>query len=50
MFILEEHDLDGFIKEEVKDLEGEEENSKHKKDIIKVKRIIANSCIFKEYS
>ena len=49
MLILEEHDLDGFIKEEVKDLEGEEANSKHKKDIIKVKRIIANSYIFKEY-
>ena len=42
MLILEEHDLDGFIKEEVKDLEGEEANSKHKKDIIKVKRIISN--------
>ena len=43
MLILEEHDLDGFIKEEVKELEGEEEKEKHKKDMIKVKRSIANS-------
>ena len=43
MLILEEHDLDGFIKEEVKKLEGEETKAKHKKDMIKVKRIIANS-------
>ena len=34
MLILEEHDLDGFIKEEVKE---------HKNTMIKVKRIIANS-------
>ena len=39
MLILEEHDLDGFIKEEVKELEGEEAKAKHKKDMIKVKRI-----------
>ena len=42
MLILEEHDLDGFIKEEVKEPEGEKEKAKHKKDMIKVKRIIAN--------
>ena len=41
MFILEEHDLDGFIKEDVKEREGEETKEKHKNDMIKVKRIIA---------
>ena len=43
MLILEEHDLDGFIKEEVKEPKGEEAKAKLKKDMIKVKRIIANS-------
>ena len=43
MLILKEHDLDGFIKEDVKEPEWEEAKAKHKKDMIKVKRIIANS-------
>ena len=43
MLILEEHDLDGFIKEEVKEPDKQEAKEKHKKDMIKVKRIIANS-------
>ena len=43
MLILEEHDLDGFIKEDAKEPEGEEEKAKHKKDMIKVKMIIARS-------
>ena len=43
ILILEENDLDGYIKEEAKDPEGEEEKTKQKKDMIKVKRIIANS-------
>ena len=43
MLILEEHDLDGFIKEDVKEPKGEEEKAKYKKDMIKVKRIISNS-------
>ena len=38
MLILEEHDLDGFIKEYVKEPEGEEAKAKHKKDMIKVKK------------
>ena len=52
MIILEEHDLDGFIKEDVKEPEGEEAKAKHKKDMITVKRIITNSIpgIFKEHS
>ena len=41
MLILEEHDLDDFIKEDVKEPEGEETKKKHKNDMIKVKRIIA---------
>ena len=43
MLILEEHDVDGYLKEEVKEPNGEEEKSKKKKDMIKVKRIIAKS-------
>ena len=43
MLILKEHDLDGYIKEEVKEPEGEEEKSKQKKDMIKVKKIISKS-------
>ena len=43
MLILEENDLYGYIKEEVKEPEGEEEKYKQKKDMIKVNRIITNS-------
>ena len=35
MLILEEHDLDGFIKEEVKEPEGEDAKAKHKNNMIK---------------
>ena len=45
MFILKENDLKGFIKEEVAELEGNEAKAKHKKDMIKAKRIIADSKI-----
>ena len=43
MLILEEHDLEGYIKEEVKEPKGDEEKGNHKKDIIKAKRIIVDS-------
>ena len=43
MFILQENDLDKFVKEEVKELEEDEAKSKHKKDMIIAKRIIADS-------
>ena len=43
MLILEENDLEDYIKEEVKDPEGDGTKTKHKKDIIKSKRIIADS-------
>ena len=40
MLILQENDLDQFVKEEVKEPEEEEAKSKHKKDMIISKRII----------
>ena len=43
MLILEEHDLEGYIKEEVKEPEEDEEKAKNKKDMIKAKRIIVDS-------
>ena len=43
MLILEENDLEGFMKEEVAEPEGDEAKAKHKKDKIKAKRIIADS-------
>ena len=42
MLILEEHDLDGYIKEEVKEPKGDEAKSKHKKDMVEAKRIIVD--------
>ena len=43
MLILEENGLEGYIKEEVKEPEGDGAKTKHKKDMIKAKRIIAHS-------
>ena len=43
MLILEENDLEGFIKEEVAEPEEDEAKAKYKKDMIKAKRIIADS-------
>ena len=43
MLILEEHDLEGYIKEEFQEPKGDEEKLKNKKDIIKSKRIMADS-------
>ena len=43
VLILQENDLDKFVKEEVKEPEEEEVKSKHKKDMIIVKRIIVES-------
>ena len=37
MLILEENDLEGFIKEEVAEPEGDEAKAKHKKDMINLK-------------
>ena len=43
MLILEEIDLDWFLKEEVAEPEEDEAKSKYKKDMIKAKRIIVDS-------
>ena len=43
MLILEEHDLEGFIEANVPEAEGDEAKEKHKKSLIKAKRIIADS-------
>ena len=41
MLILD--DLKGYIKEEVQEPEGDESKEKHKKDVVKAKRIIVDS-------
>ena len=43
MLILQDIDLDRFVKEEVKELEEVEAKSKHKKDMMIAKRIIDES-------
>ena len=43
MLILQENDLDKFVKEEVKEPEEYEAKSKHKKDMIVDKKVIADS-------
>ena len=43
MLILQENDLDQFVKEEVKEPEEAEAKSKNRKDTIIAKRIIADS-------
>ena len=54
MLILEEHDLYGYIKEQVKEPEGDDEKANRNKDVIKSKRIIDDSIkdhlIPQEYS
>ena len=41
--ILQENDLDKYVKEEVSELEEAEAKEKHIKDMIRAKRIIADS-------
>ena len=43
MLVLEEHDLDRFVEEEVIELEDEEARVNHKKDMVRAKRVIADS-------
>ena len=43
MLILEEHDLEGYTKEEVQEPKGDEEKTKHKKDMVKEKWFRADS-------
>ena len=43
MLVLEENDLEGFIEADIPEQEGDENKAKHKKSLVKAKRIIANS-------
>jgi hypothetical protein len=43
MLILEENNIEGFIEEEVQEPEGYEAKEKYKKNLVKSKRIIADS-------
>ena len=43
MLIFEEHDLEGFIEANIPEPKGDEAKAKHKKSLIKAKRIIADS-------
>ena len=43
MLSLEENDLEGFIEEEIPEPKGDEAKEKHKKSIVKAKRIIVDS-------
>jgi hypothetical protein len=43
MLILEENDLEGFVKEEVPKPEEDEAKAKYKKNLVRAKRIIADS-------
>ena len=51
---LKKHDLENYVKEEGTDPKGDEDNSKHKKDLVKSKRSILSpmdlTCIIIEYS
>ena len=41
LLILEEHDLEDYVREEVVDPKGDEDKAKHKKNLVKAKRIIS---------
>ena len=43
ILILEENDLEGFIEADIPELEGDEDKAKHKKSLVKAKRIIVDS-------
>ena len=43
MLILKEHDLERFIEADIPELEGDKAKAKHKKNLIKAKRIVADS-------
>jgi hypothetical protein len=43
MLILEEHELEDYVKEGLTEPEGDEEKARHKKNLIKAKRIITDS-------
>ena len=43
LLILEEHDLENYVKEEVAKPEGDQDKVKHKTNMVKSKRIIVES-------
>ena len=43
MLVLEENALEGFIEEEIAEPKGDEAKEKYKKNMVKAKRIIADS-------
>ena len=43
MLVLEENNLEGFIEADIPELEGHKDKAKHKKSLVKAKRIIADS-------
>ena len=43
LLILEEHDLENYVKGQVAEPKGDEDKAKHKKNLVKAKRIISNS-------
>ena len=43
MLILKEHDLEGFIEVDIPEPEGDKAKAKHKKSLMKAKRIIVDS-------
>ena len=43
LLILEENDLEKYVKEEVAEQEGDEAKARHKKNMIREKRFIADS-------
>ena len=42
MLVLEENDLEGFIEVDIPEPDGDEDKAKHKKSLVKAKRIIAD--------
>ena len=43
LLILEDHDLENYVKEEVGNRDGDEDKAKHKNNLVKDKRIIVDS-------
>ena len=43
ILILEQNDLEGFVEEDIPEPEGDEAKAKHKKSMVKAKRIVVDS-------
>ena len=46
LLILEEHDLENYVKGEVAEPKGDEEKARHKKNMVRAKRIIAGTITY----